>query len=103
LKKGEAVMTAMNEASLIDANVEVIKNYLKKEFENFAIVYRAHKSLPHVFTVDNGKKRFRLFIGWPILADRSFTQAGIGRLLHENVAGEMRLHGEDGYRWTPSS
>jgi hypothetical protein len=24
------------------------------------------------------------------------------RLLKENVAEEMRLHGEDGYHWTPS-
>lgn len=93
-------MADMNEASWIDTNVEMVKNYLKKEFENFAIAYRADKSLTHTFTVNDGKKRFKLFIGWPILADRSFTQARIDRLLKENVAGEMRLHGEDGYHWT---
>jgi hypothetical protein len=102
LKKGEAEMTAMNEAAWIDANIELIENYLQKEFENFAVAHRADKSLTHIFTVHNGKKRFRLSIGWPILVDRSFAQAGIGRLLNENVAGEMRLHGEDGYHWRPS-
>jgi hypothetical protein len=102
LKKGDTVMATMNEASWVDANVEVVENYLKKEFENFAIAHRADNLLTHTFTVDNGKKRFMLSIGWPILADRSFTQARIDRLLKDNVAGEMRLHGEDGYHWTPS-
>lgn len=96
-------MADMNEASWIEANVEVVKNYLKKEFENFALAHRADKSLKHTFTVNDGKKQFTLFIGWPILADRSLTQARIDRLLKENVAGEMRLHGEDGYHWTPSN
>ena len=95
-------MADMNEASWIDVNVEVVENYLKKEFENFAIAHRADKSLKHAFTVTNGKKLFKLFIEWPILADRSFTRVRIDRLLKENVAGEMRLHGEDGYHWTPS-
>lgn len=95
-------MAAMNEASLIDANVEVINNYLKKEFENFAIVCRADKSLAHIFTVDNGKKQFTLSIEWPLLADRSLTQVSMEQLLKDNVAGEMRLHGEDGYHWAPS-
>ena len=95
-------MADMNEASWIEANVEVVENYLKNEFENFAIAHRADTSRIHTFTVDNGKKRFTLCIGWPILADRSFTQARIDRLLKENVAEEMRLHGEDGYHWMPS-
>jgi len=95
-------MADMNEASWIEANVEVVENYLKKEFENFAIAHRADTSRTHTFTVNDGKKRFTLCIGWPILADRSFTQTRIDRLLKENVAEEMRLHGEDGYHWTPS-
>ena len=94
-------MAEMNEASWIDANVEVVKNYLKKEFENFAVAYRADNSLTHIFSVDNGKKRFALVIDWPILADRSLTQVRTDRLAKENVAGEMRLHGEAGYHWTP--
>jgi hypothetical protein len=102
LKKGEAVMADMNEAAWIEANVEGVENYLKKEFENFAIVHRANGSVKHTFTVNNGKKLFKLSIGWPILADRSFTPARIDRLLKENVAEEMRLHGEAGYHWTPS-
>ena len=95
-------MTDMNEASWIDANVEVVENYLKKEFENFTITHRGDTSSTHTFTVENGKKRFRLFIGGPIIADKSLAQARSERLLKENVAEEMRLHGEDGYHWTPS-
>lgn len=95
-------MVIMNEASWIDANVEAVNHYLTKEFENFTIAHRTDHSQTHTFTVDDGKKRFMLLIGWPILADRSFTPARIDRLLKDNVAGEMRLHGEAGYHWTPS-
>jgi len=101
-KKGEAVMADMNQASWIDANLEVVEKYLKKEFENFSIAHRADKSLTYTFTVTDGKKLFKLSIGWPIIAERNFPQARIDRLLQENVAGEMRLHGEDGYHWMPS-
>ena len=92
-------MVDTNQSSWIDANLEVIEHYLKKEFENFAIAHRADESLSHTFTVTDGKKRFTLFIGSPILAERSFAQAGIDRLVQANVAGEMRLRGEDGYHW----
>jgi len=95
-------MAARNEAAWIDANVEVVENYLKKEFENFVIVHRADKSLTHTFTVHDGKKLFTLSIGWSILADRSFTRTGIDRLSKQNIAEEMRLHGEDGYHWRAS-
>ena len=95
-------MADMNEALWIDANVEVVENYLKKEFENFTIAHQADNSQTHTFTVNDGKKRFTLLIGWPILADRRFTPARIDRVLKEHVAEEMRLHGEAGYHWTPS-
>ena len=100
--KGDAAMVDLaDDASRIDRNVEVVTNYLRKEFENFTIAYRADRPLTHTFTVDNGKKLFKLVIGWPALADRTFTPARIDRLLTENVAQEMRLHGENGYHWTP--
>jgi hypothetical protein len=101
-KKGEAVMADTNQPSWSDANLEVVETYLKKEFENFSIAHRADKSLTYTFTVTDGKKLFKLSIGWPILAERKFPQASIDRLVQENVAGEMRLHGEDGYHWLPS-
>ncbi len=91
----------MIEAIWIDVNVEAVKNYLKKEFENFSITHQADTSSTHIFTVDNGKKQFTLSIEWPILADSNFTQVNIDRLPKEHVAEEMRLHGEGGYHWTP--
>jgi hypothetical protein len=102
LKKGAAAMADMNDASWIEINVGVVTNYLTKEFENFAVAYRADEPLTHTFTVDNGKKLFKLVIGWPTLAERNFTPARIDLLLKENVAEEMRLHGEKGYYWTPA-
>jgi hypothetical protein len=80
----------------------VVENYLKKEFESFAIAHQVDTSHTHTFTVDNGKKRFTFCIGWPILADRSFTPAKIDHLLREHVAEEMRLHEEAGCHWAPS-
>ena len=95
-------MADLNEALWTEANVEVVENYLKKEFENFSIAHRVDTSLTHTFTVDNEKKRFTLCIGWSILADRRFTPAKLDRLLRQHVAEEMRLHGEAAYHWAPS-
>ena len=95
-------MVIMNDAAWIDANVEAVENYLKKEFENFAIAHHADRPLTHTFTVDDGKKQFTLVIRWAIVAERSFTPEIIDRLLKDNVAEEMRLHGSAGYYWTPS-
>ncbi|MDF0675199.1 MAG: hypothetical protein P0120_12805 [Nitrospira sp.] len=92
-----------NDASWIDRNVEAITNYLTKEFENFAVAYHADRPLTHTFTVNNEKKLFKLIVGWPTLADRTFTPAKIDRILTEDVAQEMRLHGENGYHWRPST
>ena len=91
-----------NDASWINKNVQMVTKYLTKEFENFAVGYHADRPLTHTFTVNNEKKLFKLVIGWPTLADRAFTSERINRLLTEDVAQEMRLHGEDGYNWTPS-
>lgn len=95
-------MADTHQAPWIDANLEVVENYLKKEFENFVIVHRADQSLTHTFTVHDGKKLFTLSIGWSILGDRSFARTGIDRLSKQNIAEEMRLHGEEGYQWIPS-
>ena len=92
-----------SEASWIDRNVEAITNYLTKEFENFAVAYHPDRPLTHIFTVNNGKKLFKLIIGWSTLTDRTFTPERIDRILTEDVAQEMRLHGENGYHWRPST
>jgi hypothetical protein len=95
-------MAAMKDAAWIKANIEVVDNYLKGEFENYSIAHQTDNTLTHTFTVDNGKKRFTLVIGWPIFAERRLTQARIGGGLNkENVAEQMRLHKEAGYHWTP--
>lgn len=97
------MMAGMTDAAWIKANVEMVDSYLKEEFENYSIAHQTDSTLTHVFTVDNGKKRFTLMIGWPIFAERRLTLARIdGGLKKENVAAQMRLHKEAGYHWTPS-
>lgn len=100
--KGDAVMTGMNDEAWIKANIEVVDNYLKGEFENYSIVHQTDNTLTHTFTVDNGKKRFTLVIGWPIFAERRLTPARIDDgLKKESVAQQMRLHKEADYHWMP--
>ncbi len=96
-------MVDMDDASWVEANAEVVTQYLTNEFENFTIAYRGDRPRTHTFTVDNGKKLFKLVIGWPTLADKTVTPSKIDRLLNEDVAQQMRLHGENGYHWTPST
>lgn len=96
-------MTGMNDEAWIKANIEVVDNYLKGEFVNFTIAHHADNTRNHIFTVNNRKKRFTLSVGWSIFVDKHVTQAGMDRKLNkEQVAEAMRLHGEDGYHWTPS-
>ena len=94
--------TLNNDVSRIDAHVEAINDYLKKEFEQCSIVHQADRPLTYTFTVENGKKRLTLTIGWPLLADRRFTRARMDHALQDHVAEQMRLHGEAGYHWTPT-
>ena len=68
--KGEPVMATVNESSRIEAHIEAINDYLKKEFEQCSIVHHTDRPLTYTFIVENGKKLFKLTIGWPILADR---------------------------------
>lgn len=43
-------MAGMNDAAWIKANIEVVDNYLKGEFENFAIVHHANNMLtPYLY------------------------------------------------------
>ncbi|WHZ14693.1 MAG: hypothetical protein OJF52_001533 [Nitrospira sp.] len=92
---------SLGDAPWIKTNVEAVIGYLTREFENFAVIYQADRALTHTFTVNNGKKLFKLILGWSILADKNFTSAPLERLAAEDVAQEMRLHGESGYRWNP--
>ena len=92
-------MPNTNQASWIDANVKAVESYLKREFENFSIAHVESRPVSHCFTVTDGKKLFTLHVPWSHLAERTFCQTASERLFHENVAAEMRLHGEQGYHW----
>lgn len=92
-------MQDVNQAAWITANVDAIESYLKREFENFSITHVENKPLTHSFTVTDGKKRFMLLVPWSLLAEQNFPQRAGEYLSHEQLAAEMRLHGEGGYHW----
>ena len=93
-------MKDINQAAWIRANVDAIDSYLKREFENFSITHVENKPLTHSFAVTDGKKRFMLLVPWSILlAEQNFPQRAAEYLSHEQLAAEMRLHGEGGYHW----
>ena len=92
-------MQDVNQAARITANVDAIESYLKREFENFSITHVENKPLTHSFTVTDGKKRFMLLVPWSILAEQNFPQRAAEYLSQEQLAAEMRLHGEGGYHW----
>jgi hypothetical protein len=92
-------MREITQASWIQANIEAVEYYLKREFENFSIAHAVNKPFTHSFTVTDGKKRFKLLIPWSILAEQNFSQRADEHLLQGKVAAEMRLHGEGGYHW----
>ena len=83
----------------IDLNVEAVERYLTREFENFSIAHVENRPFTHSFTVTDGKKLFKFLIPWSLLAEQNCSQWVSERLVHEHVAAEMRLHGEDGYHW----
>lgn len=92
-------MQDVNQAGWITANIDAIESYLKREFDNFSITHVENRPLTHSFTVTDGKKRFMLLVPWSVLAEQNFLQRAAEDLSHEQLAAEMRLHGEGGYHW----
>jgi hypothetical protein len=86
-------MSNADEQARIQANVEVIREYLRGEFEECELIDKSEGVFGHLFTVTNllAYKRHNLKVSGPRLSDSNHSPASIKRQLFlDNVAGRMR-------------
>ena len=78
--------------SHVEANVEVIREYLISEFKGFEVTEKKDVSLSYMFTVTkSADERYQLKIFWAQLADKSNTpERTKKRLVTDDVAGRMK-------------
>jgi len=101
----EAKMINKDEEARIQANVEVIQNYLRNEFKGWELTDRSEGFFGHLFAVTNLStyKRHRLKVSGSRLSDSNHTPASIKHQLSlDNVAERMRdpkNQGEFSWGW----
>jgi hypothetical protein len=93
--RGEGMdrMSLADEAACLQANVEVIREYLRSEFKDDELTEESDGNVSHLFTVTNlpAYRRHKLRISAPRLFDSNNTPASITRQLRlDNTAGQMR-------------
>ncbi len=96
-------MSNADEGTRIQTNVEVIREYLRSEFEGFKLTDKSEGPFGHLFTVTNisAYARYALKVSGPRLSDSSNTPKRIKRQLAlDKVAGKMKAK-ESGepYSW----
>ena len=76
----------------VEANVEVIREYLCVEFKGFEVTEKKDVPLSYMFTVTkSADERYQLRIFWPQLSDKSNTpERTQKRLVTDDVAGRMK-------------
>jgi len=76
----------------VEANVEVIREYLEVQFKGFGITDKPDAPLSYTFTVmKSADERYHLKVYWAQLSDQSHTpERTQQRLLADDVAGRMR-------------
>ncbi len=76
----------------IEANLEVIREYLETQFKGFGITDRPDAPLSYTFTVmKSADERYHLKVYWAQLSDQSHTPESIQqRLVADDVAGRMK-------------
>ena len=85
-------MSKEGEKAHIQANVEVIREYLCSEFKGFELTDKCEGSFRHVFTVTKSSdERYQVKVSSPQLSDQSNTPDRTNqRLVTDDVAGRMR-------------
>jgi hypothetical protein len=78
--------------SHVEANVEVIREYLESQFKGFEITDTTNRPLSHTFTATkSADERYQVKVSWAQLSDQSNTPEGTRqRLETDDVAGRMR-------------
>ena len=76
----------------VEANVEVIREYLASEFKGFEVTENKDVPVSYMFTVmKSADERYQLRIFWPQLSDKSNTpEKTKKRLVTDDVAGRMK-------------
>jgi hypothetical protein len=76
----------------IEANVEVIREYLRSQFKGFEVTDNLEGSFRHLFTVTkSSEEQYKLKVSSPQLSDKSnTTERTKQRLVTDDVAGRMR-------------
>ncbi len=76
----------------IEANLEVIREYLIGQFKGFELIEKRDRPLAYTFTVTKSSdERYQLKISWPQLADQNNTlESTQQRLVTDDVAGRMK-------------
>ena len=76
----------------VEANLEVIREYLRSEFKGFEVADKLEGSFRHLFTVTkSADERYRLKVSLTQLSDHSNTpEKTKQRLVTDDVAGRMK-------------
>jgi hypothetical protein len=76
----------------IEANLEVIREYLHSQFKGFELTEKRDRPLAYTFTVTKSSdERYQVKVSWPQLSDQSNTpERTKQRLVTDDVAGRMK-------------
>ena len=76
----------------VEANLEVIREYLIGQFKGFELIDRPDRHSSHTFTVTkSADERYQLKVYWPQLSDQSNTPKKTKqRLVTDDVSGRMK-------------
>lgn len=76
----------------IEANLEVIREYLIGQFKGFELTEKRDRPLEYTFTVTKSSdERYQVKVTWPQISDQSTTpEITHQRLVTDDVAGRMK-------------
>jgi hypothetical protein len=76
----------------IEANLEVIREYLEIQFKGFGLTEKSDAPRSHTFTVTKSSdQEYKLKVYWAQLSDQSHTpERTQQRLVADDVAGRMK-------------
>ena len=85
----------------VEANLDVIREYLHSEFKGFELTEKRDRLLAYTFTVTKSSdERYHVKVSWPQLSDHSNTPASTKqRLVTDDVAGRMKGKSQGEYFW----
>jgi len=76
----------------VEANLEVIREYLGSQFKGFELTEKPDRPHSHTFTVTKSSdEQYKLKVSWPQLSDKTNSpEMTKQRLVTDDVAGRMK-------------